>query len=79
MRSTTSSFRITKDLQRRLSDATERTGKGKNAILIEALTEHLDSLDRTRLAAEARRQSELVSQHEQDEHWYEMADPSALK
>ena len=79
MPSITSSFRISEELQRRLSDAARRTGKGKNAILVEALTKHLDSLERTRLAVEARRQSELVSRHEQDESWYEMGDTSGWK
>ena len=77
--SITSSFRISAELERRLSRAAERTGKGKNAILVAALTDHLDALERIRLAVEARRQSEVVSRHEQDESWYEMGDATAWK
>src|SRR4051794_34899909 len=79
MPSVTSSFRISKELQQRLSEAAERTGKGKNAILVEALTKHLEALDHTILAAEARRQSELVSRHESDHDCYNLADTSGWK
>ena len=79
MRSITSSFRITTELQQRLARVAERTGKGKNAILVEALTKHLDSLDREALIVEARRQSELVSRHENEMDWYDLADTSGWK
>jgi predicted DNA-binding protein len=46
MASVTSSFRMSKELQRELSDAAERTGKGKNAIIIEALVKHLHAMER---------------------------------
>ena len=62
-----------------LSDAAERTGKGKNAIIIEALLKHLNALERESLAEEARRQSELVSRNEQDADWYGMADTSGWR
>lgn len=77
--SVTSSFRMSKDLQRVLSDAAERTGKGKNAIIIEALVKYLHVMERESLAAEARRQSELVSKHELDAGWYGLADTSAWR
>jgi predicted DNA-binding protein len=79
MPSVTSSFRISKELQQWLSKVAERTGKGKNAILVEALTKHLAALDRTMLAAEAQRQSELVSRHERGAEYYELADTSGWK
>jgi len=47
-----------------LADASVRTGKGKNAIIIEALVKYLQSIERQSLAKEARRQSELVSRNE---------------
>ena len=62
-----------------LSDAAERTGKGKNAIIIEALVKYLKSMERESLAEEARRQSELVSRNEQEADWYGMADTAGWK
>jgi len=79
MPSVTSSFRMSKELQRVLSDAAERTGKGKNAIIIEALVKHLKAMERESLAEEARRQSELVSRNEQDADWCGMADTSGWR
>ena len=76
MPSVTSSFRMSKELQRVLADAAQRTGKGKNAIIIEALVKHLKAMERESLAEEARRQSELVSRNEQEADWYGMADTS---
>jgi predicted DNA-binding protein len=70
---------MSRELQRRLAEIAERTGKGKNAILVEALTKYLETLDRAALAVEARRQSERVSRHEQDESWYELADPAGWR
>jgi len=79
MTSVTSSFRMSKQLQRELSVAAERTGKGKNAIIVEALAQYLHAMERQSLAEEARRQSELVSSHEQDADWYGLADTSAWR
>ncbi len=79
MRSITSSFRISEELNRRLSDAAERCGNGKNAIIVEALSRYLVAIDRDWLATEARRQSELVSRNEREAGWYEMADTSGWK
>ena len=72
----TSSFRMSKDLQRELSNAAERTGKPKNAIIIEALVKHLHAMERASIADEAKRQSELVSRNEHDVDWYGLADTS---
>jgi predicted DNA-binding protein len=79
MPSVTSSFRMSKELQQELSDAAERTGKGKNAIIIEALKKYLHAMERESLAREARRQSVLVSKNEQDADWYGLADTSGWK
>jgi predicted DNA-binding protein len=79
MASVTSSFRLSKELQRELSDAARRTGKAKNAIIVEALAQHLHAMERRSLAEEARRQSELVSRNEHDAGWYGLADTSGWK
>jgi len=79
MASVTSSFRMSKDLQRALSDAAERTGKGKNAIIVEALVKYLHAMERASLADEARRQSELVSRSQHDADWYGLADTSGWR
>ena len=79
MLSVTSSFRMSKELQRVLSDAAERTGKRKNAIIIEALANYLKAMERKSLAEEARRQSEVVSRKAQDADCYEMADTSGWR
>jgi predicted DNA-binding protein len=77
--SVTSSFRMSKQLQQQLSEAVERTGKGKNAIIIEALKTYLKAMERESLAEEARRQSELVSKNEEDGDWYGLADTSGWR
>ena len=71
---------MSKELQQQLSNAAERTGKGKNAIIVEALAKYLHSLERETLAKEARRQSELVSRSEKEHaDWYELADTSGWR
>ncbi len=75
----TSTFRISKELQQELSEAAARSGKGKNAIIVEALVKHLHAMERPSLAEEAQRQSELVSRNEQDTDWYGMADTSGWR
>jgi predicted DNA-binding protein len=79
MPSVTSSFRLSEELQHRLSDAAKLTGKGKNAIIIEALVNYLQAMERQSLAEEARRQSELVSGNDHDAGWYGLADMSGWK
>jgi predicted DNA-binding protein len=61
MSSTTSSFRISDELRIRFEAAASRSGKGKNWILNQALREYLERMREDSLAAEARRQSLLVS------------------
>ena len=70
---------MSKELQRELTDASVRTGKGKNAIIIEALVKYLRAMERESLAEEARRQSERVSRNEDGSEWYGLADTSAWK
>jgi predicted DNA-binding protein len=70
---------MSKELQRQLSDAAERTGKRKNAIIIEALVKYLHAMEKQSLAEEARRQSELVSRNEHDDRWYGLADTSGWR
>jgi predicted DNA-binding protein len=70
---------MSKELQRELSAAAERTGQGKNAIIIEALTKYLHAMERESLAKEARRQSELVSRNDRDAGWYGLADTSGWR
>ena len=70
---------MSEDLQRELSKAAERTGKAKNAIIIEGLVKYLHSMERQSLAKEARRQSELVSRNEHDADYYGPADTSGWR
>ena len=70
---------MSKELQRQLSGAAERTGKAKNAIIIEALAKYLQALERQSLVGEARRQSELVSGNDRDAGWYDLVDTSGWK
>jgi predicted DNA-binding protein len=70
---------MSKDLQRELSKAAERTGKAKNAIIIEALVKYLQSIERQSLAEEARRQSQFVSRNEHDADYYGLADTSGWR
>ncbi|MGA2119673.1 MAG: hypothetical protein ABSH56_33625 [Bryobacteraceae bacterium] len=66
-------------LQRELSEAAARTGKVKNAIIVEALMKYLNAMERESLAEEARRQSELVSRNEREANWYGLADTSGWR
>jgi predicted DNA-binding protein len=70
---------MSKELQRELADVAQRTGKGKNAIIIEALVTYLHAMERESLAAEARRQSEIVSRNEHEGDWYGLADTSGWR
>ena len=70
---------MSEELQRELSEAAQRSGRGKNAIIIEALVKYLNAMERKSLAEEARRQSELVSRNEQDADWYGLADTSGWR
>lgn len=65
---------MSRELQRELSDAAERTGKAKNAIIIDALVTYLHGMERQPFAEEAQRQSKLLSGNEHDANWYGLAD-----
>jgi predicted DNA-binding protein len=67
---------MSEELRRELADAAHRTGKPKNAIVIEALAQYLHAMERQSLAQEARLQSERVSRNESDASWYGLADTS---
>jgi len=57
MRSSTTSVRLSNELKLRLEITARATGKGKNAIITEALDEFLRKHDKKAFAAEIRRQS----------------------
>jgi predicted DNA-binding protein len=70
---------MSEELQRDLAEAAKRTGKGKSAIIVDALVKYLHAMERESLAEEARRQSELVSRNEHEGDWYGMADTSGWR
>jgi predicted DNA-binding protein len=70
---------MSKEMQHQLANAAKRTGKPKNAIIVDALVKYLHAMERQSLAAKARRQSELVSRNERDDGWYGLADTSGWK
>jgi len=77
--SVTSSFRMSKELQRDLSDAAERTGKGKNAIIIEALCKS-PACDGKRIACRGGATSiRACFQERADADWYGLADPAGWR
>ena len=78
MPSSTSSFRISDELRLRLEEASRDLRKGKNWIINRALEEYRDRTSRADLAAEARRQSQLVSRRRSpdDAFWAEQHDDS---
>ena len=76
----TSSFRASNELHDRLDGLAARSGAPKNRIIVNALEEYVDRHDSDSLKAEARRQSLLVSNTEQDREataWIEKAADSA--
>jgi predicted DNA-binding protein len=81
MRSTTSSFRISNELQARLEEAVHRLKRGKNSIITEALEEYLDRINQQRFLEEARRQSMLASAvpNRDEDVWLEHADTTGWK
>jgi predicted DNA-binding protein len=77
MSSSISSVRMPEELRDRLERTAKYLKKGKNWIINQALDEYLRKVDRETLAAEARRQSLLVSsveQREPDEFWERISD-----
>ena len=77
MPSSTSSIRLPDALRRRLERTAQRLKRGKNSIITQALDEYLRKVDSEELVAEARRQSLLASEadnQEELEEWAKMAD-----
>jgi predicted DNA-binding protein len=76
MGSSTSSFRISDDLKQQLETASRSMKKRKNWILTRALEEYLQRRSPSSPAAEARRQSLLVSRKDSDDSafWERLAD-----
>lgn len=78
--SVTKTFRFPEDLEQRLQRAAARLARKPNAIMIKALDDYLRRLERQDLAAEARRQSLLVSgSRVRDEFWERAANASGWK
>ena len=81
VKSVTSSFRISNELNARLEEAVRRFKRGKNSLITEALEDYLDKVSRQRFLEEARRQSLLVSgaSTEDEDFWLEQADTRGWK
>ncbi len=82
MKSVTTSIRLDTSLAARLEQAASRLSRGKNWIVTSALQAYLEKLDRGDLAAEARRQSALVSRcrrRKEDTAWADTADTAGWK
>jgi predicted transcriptional regulator len=69
------------ELVRRLEQATRRTKRGKNAIIVQALEEYLGKHDLSLFLEEARRQSMLASSSpgKDEEAWLDNADTRGWK
>lgn len=72
---------MTIELRSRLEQAARRLKRGKNSIIVDALEEYLEKLNRARFLEEARRQSLLASDSPSadEEVWLEHADTSRWK
>lgn len=72
--STTTSIRLSDDLRFELETVSAQLHRGKNWVISEALRLYFASFKNASLAAEARRQSLLVSQKDRDDTLWEDAD-----
>jgi predicted DNA-binding protein len=81
MKSRTSSFRISDELQVRLEQTSRYLKRGKNWVINRALEGYLDQVGHDALAAEARRQSLVASGvvTEDEEFWRKRADTAGWK
>jgi predicted transcriptional regulator len=78
--SVTKTFRFPDEIDRRLRRAAQNLARKPNAIMLAALQEYLDRLERRDLQSEARRQSLLVSRgRRRDMFWERAADKSGWK
>jgi predicted transcriptional regulator len=72
-RSATTSVRLNPDLRSQLERVSHKLHRGKSWIINQALKEYLTRIENPLLKEEARRQSLLASQHD-DESWDEIND-----
>ena len=72
---------MSNELRDRLEKAARRLKRGKNSLVIEALEEYLEKLNRGKFLEEARRQSILASTslNEDEDVWLEHADTTGWK
>ena len=72
---------MSNELRDRLEKAARRLKRGKNSLVIEALEEYLEKLNRGKFLEEARRQSILASTSlsEDEDVWLEHADTTGWK
>ena len=72
---------MSNELRDRLEQAARRLKRGKNSIVIDALEEYLDKLNRSKFLEEARRQSILASRSPSGDEdvWLEHADTAGWK
>ncbi len=78
--SITKTFRFPDELDQRLRRAAQHLVRKPNAIMVNALQEYLDRLERRDLQSEARRQSLLVSRgRKRDAFWERAADRTGWK
>lgn len=72
--SITTSIRLSPEMRRQLEEAAYKLHRGKNWIINEALNMYLREVMQQGLAEEARQQSLLANQAEQDTDWEDSAD-----
>lgn len=78
--SVTKTFRFPDEIDQRLRRAAQHLARKPNAIMITALQDYLDRLERRDLQSEARRQSLVVSRgRSQDAFWERAADRTGWK
>ena len=78
--SVTKTFRFPDEIEQRLRLAAQQLARKPNAIMLSALQDYLDRLERRDLQSEARRQSLLVSRgRRRDTFWEHAADASGWK
>lgn len=72
----TTSIRLPQQIRRELERVSHRLHKGKNGVILDALRDYFDKIEKTSLKQEARRQSVLASNGDQKESflWEENAD-----
>lgn len=77
--SVTTSIRLPTKLREQLENAAYTLHHGKNWIIVQALEEYLGKLNQKKLIADARKQSLLASQKEEDDAWESNTDTSGWK